>query len=52
VFLLSISATCVGGILLGSLLSDKVSSNKLKPAFGWFTLIVGIFVLVKETLMH
>jgi len=50
-FLLSISATCVGGILLGSLLSDKISGQKLKPAFGWFTLCVGIFVIVKETFL-
>lgn len=47
-FLLSISAACVAGILIGSLLSDKVSSQKLKTSFGWFTLIVGVFVLVKE----
>lgn len=47
-FLLSISAICILGIILGSLLSDKVSSQKLKPAFGWFTLVVGIFVLIKE----
>jgi uncharacterized membrane protein YfcA len=48
IFLISISAACVIGILLGSLMADKVSSQKLKPAFGWFTLIVGISVLIKE----
>lgn len=47
-FLVSISAMCVVGIILGSLVSDRISSKKLKPAFGWFTLTVGIFVLVKE----
>lgn len=47
-FLISISAICILGIVLGSLLSDKVSSQKLKPAFGWFTLVVGIFVFIKE----
>lgn len=46
--LLIISAICIVGILIGSLLSDKISSQKLKTAFGWFTLTVGIFVLVKE----
>ena len=49
-FLLIISLVCGIGILLGSLLSSKISSKKLKPAFGWFTLAVGIFVLIKETL--
>ena len=47
-FLIMISAVCGIGILLGSLLSNKISSKKLKPAFGWFTLVVGIFVLIKE----
>lgn len=48
-FLLSISAMSIAGIILGSILAGKVSSRKLKPAFGWFTLMVGIFVLIKET---
>ncbi len=47
-FLIIIAAVCGVGILLGSLLSAKISSQKLKPAFGWFTLVVGLFVLVKE----
>ncbi len=50
-FLFGISAICGIGILLGSLLSNKISSKKLKPAFGWFTLAVGLFVLVKELLL-
>lgn len=49
--LMVISAICITGILLGSLLSAKISSQKLKPAFGWFTLVVGIFVLIKETIL-
>jgi uncharacterized membrane protein YfcA len=47
-FLLSVSAFCILGILTGNAISVKISANKLKPAFGWFTLIVGIFVMVKE----
>lgn len=46
--LLIASAICVTGILVGNIISVKISANKLKPAFGWFTLIVGIFVIVKE----
>ncbi len=45
-----ITAICMVGVFIGSLLSNKVSSHKLKPAFGWFTLIVGIFILLKETI--
>lgn len=50
-FLLGISAVCAMGILIGSLLSSKISASKLKPAFGWFTLLVGVFVLMKETVL-
>ncbi len=50
-FLFTISAICAAGILIGSLLSSKVSSQKLRPAFGWFTLVVGVFVLVKELVL-
>ena len=51
-FLLIISTVCGLGILLGSLVSTKISSQKLKPAFGWFTLCVGILVLTKELFFH
>ncbi len=51
-FLILISVISIVGILIGSLLAGKISSAKLKPAFGWFTLIVGVFILLKETLMH
>jgi uncharacterized membrane protein YfcA len=50
-FLIMISAVCGIGILLGSLLSNKISAKKLKPAFGWFTLVVGVFVLIKEVFL-
>jgi uncharacterized membrane protein YfcA len=50
-FLLTISAICAAGILIGSLLANKISSQKLRPAFGWFTLVVGVFVLVKELVL-
>lgn len=46
--LLTASAICIAGILLGNMISVKISAHKLKPAFGWFTLIVGIFVMIKE----
>ena len=47
-FLMTISAFAIVGILAGSMLAGKISSKKLKPAFGWFTLTVGLFVLLKE----
>lgn len=46
-FLLVFSAIAVGGIFLGAFLSKKISGEKLKPAFGWFVLIMGIYIIVK-----
>ena len=36
------------GILIGIILSKKTSGEKLKKAFGWFVLIMGIYIIVKE----
>lgn len=47
-FLLVVTFISVIGILLGNIISSKLPAQKLKPAFGWFTLLVGIFVLIKE----
>jgi Predicted permeases len=51
-FLLSIAAIAIIGILIGSYLSTKIKANKLKPAFGWFVLVMGIYIVIKETLLH
>jgi uncharacterized membrane protein YfcA len=47
-FLLSFAALAIVGIFLGSKLSNFIPSQKLKPAFGWFVLIMGIYILGKE----
>jgi uncharacterized membrane protein YfcA len=47
-FLLTFSAIAIVGILLGALLSKRISDAKLKPAFGWFVLIMGVYMIVKE----
>ena len=39
------------GIHLGTYLSRFVSSAKLKTGFGWFVLIMGLFILAKETIL-
>jgi uncharacterized protein len=47
-FLLSFVGIAVIGIVIGSLLSKKVSNEMLKPAFGWFVLVMGIYIILKE----
>lgn len=46
--LISITAIAVAGIVIGSQLSKKIDGKKLKPAFGWFILIMGIYIVIKE----
>ena len=47
--LLPISLIAIGGLFIGSFLSTRIDSKKLKPFFGWFVLIMGIYIIVKET---
>lgn len=47
-FLLVFSAIAVVGIIAGSLLSKRIPNEKLKPAFGWFVLVMGIYIIAKE----
>jgi uncharacterized protein len=50
IFLLSVTAFAIIGIFIGMALSKKIDGKKLKPAFGWFVLIMGIYIILKETL--
>mgnify|MGYP001826263727 CR=1 FL=1 len=47
-FLLIFSSISVVGIFIGSYLSTFIDGKKLKKAFGWFVLIMGLFMIVKE----
>ena len=50
-FMLIFTAIAVVGIFTGSYLSSKISNDKLKPVFGWFVLVMGIYILLKETVL-
>jgi len=47
-FLLIFSGLAVIGIFIGGYISKFISSSKLKPIFGWFVLVVGTFIIIKE----
>ena len=47
-FLLDFAAFAIVGIFIGMGLSKKINNDKLKPAFGWFVLVTGIYILTKE----
>ncbi len=40
------------GILIGTKVSDYIDNRKLKPIFGWFVLVIGIYIIVKELLLN
>ena len=46
--LLILSAMSVLGIFVGMAISKKIDGAKLKPVFGWFVLIMGSYILLKE----
>lgn len=47
-FMLLFSAFAMVGILIGSYLTRYISNERLKPAFGWFVLVMGIYIFTKE----
>ncbi|MEN9948953.1 MAG: hypothetical protein RL106_1776 [Bacteroidota bacterium] len=49
--LLSVTSAAIIGIFIGSTLSKRIDGAKLKPAFGWFVLVMGIYIIIKETLL-
>ncbi|WAC42446.1 sulfite exporter TauE/SafE family protein [Pedobacter sp. SL55] len=50
-FLLTITFIAIIGIFIGSYLSTKIEGKNLKPAFGWFVLVMGVYILMKETIL-
>ena len=46
--LLSVTGIAVIGIFIGNALSKKFDGTKLKKGFGWFVLITGICIIIKE----
>lgn len=51
VFLLPFTALSIVGIFLGTYISKFISGEKLKKSFGWFVLVMGIYIIVKEVFL-
>lgn len=49
-FLSAVSVFTVAGIYAGSSLAKRIHGDKLKPAFGWFVLAMGIYIMLRETI--
>ena len=49
-FLLMFSILSIVGIIIGIYLSNFIDGKKIKKAFGWFVLVMAIYIMIKEIL--
>ena len=49
-FLLSFTSVSIIGIFVGIYLNKFIDGQKLKKAFGWFVLVMGLYIVLKEIL--
>ena len=43
-----VTALAIVGIFLGNQLSKKIDGAPLKKGFGWFVLVMGVYIIIKE----
>lgn len=48
----TVTALAIGGIFIGNRMSRNIDGDKLKKAFGWFVLVMGIYILIKELYLN
>lgn len=49
--LLTVSGLAMVGIFIGSAMSKRISPDSLKIGFGYFILVMGIYILIKEIIL-
>lgn len=49
--LLTVTSLAVVGIFIGNALSKKIDGNKLKKGFGWFVLVMGVYIIINELVL-
>lgn len=49
--LIAFTICSIIGVFIGSFLSKKIEGEKLKTGFGWFVLAMGIYIIIKETIL-
>lgn len=50
-FLAIVTALAIAGIFTGNRFSMKLPASKLKKGFGWFVLVMGVYIIIKEIFM-
>ena len=51
-FITIVSAIAIAGIFIGGYFNQKINSEKLKKGFGWFVLIVAVYIITKEIILN
>ncbi len=49
--LLKLTAIAVVGVVAGTTLGSRLNGNTLKKGFGWFILIIGIYIIIHEIVL-
>jgi uncharacterized membrane protein YfcA len=47
-FLFSFSAFTIFGIFIGTYLSRFIDGQKLKRIFGWFVMLLGLYIIISR----
>jgi uncharacterized protein len=47
-FVSIVSLIAIAGIFIGGYFNQKINADKLKKGFGWFVLVMGIYIIAKE----
>ena len=50
--LIIVTGLAVTGIFVGNVLSRRIDAKKLKKGFGWFVLVMGIYIIIKELFLR
>lgn len=47
-FISIVTLISISGVFIGGFFNQKVNSDKLKKGFGWFVLVMGLYIIFKE----
>ncbi|SFA55278.1 hypothetical protein SAMN04488511_114128 [Pedobacter suwonensis] len=50
IFLAKITTVAIAGIVVGGMINKKIDGGKLKKGFGWFVLVMGCYIILKEVI--
>jgi uncharacterized membrane protein YfcA len=48
--LLPVTAIAIAGTFIGRKMGETIPGEKLKKGFGWFVLVIGVYIIIHELL--